>query len=1321
MKGRRGYEAGEGQGREFGVVSPRARRAADLFFADLMGAPVKRARRRAGPPPGWAPADAAEPEQAFEGAGGDGLGGGAAGHEAADDESAVLGGAPHEIWEVVAFPGSATPLGELRRGDLAISHAPDAGRMAQLRIVGEDVPPGALYGRDGRFRRDTLALRRRARWRRDAGYEAPNDDQPDALQRSRAWPVSSDDDEAAPKATSLADVKLGATSFSISVGSAGEERRGSLEEALRLVLGRGGRCFALCGPLYGPGETRILEFTPPAAPAGPLPLVIDCAALVPDLSALVISVGNDAAAYVPSTRGNPGIPAVSAAVRRWVMIPKLREFYRLPVDMQKKLRAPWMKALGQVPNLGFKSGALDALPVPALRLLLAQNAAAALPVQRRGPTGYFVEGVTLVLPAYPLVEPDCYMQVTSQVEGNLESVNAWDTSAGISVGPIQNNLIPTFWGTKQTLFPILWRLWLEDRALFDQEFSALGWRMRSEPPTHPKGSDTLVLTVGATGGGSVDLRGVDGPDLDRNIGYFQTGVAGKAGFDPPFRQDLAGRFRNVIAWPHVQQIILDVASPWLQPGLAIMNAKGIPALDLNSPDRDIFTLRALLMSTFVRNSPALAQLIDALGDWKRTDQKIEHITDAIAKLTNLDKNTKDELSDRMRKQLPFARDIFNDLDQLRRTRTGAGMAGSAPRAEELDETFVEAGDRTPGEAYDVAAAEIAAEAFEGEAFGEALPEALPRAAAPQILDFTDGDTLDRAAPGALASKAADLMSKLDDLGIGDNPKGRRDAYLDALAWGEKPAVRAGLRSCSPGNPTLLSGLVVRSLWRLLGARDGAQIDPPFRADTLITDLQKYAAQSKALEFIRTRADLDRVDPQKGDAIFLGTATALPPGTAQHVFTIVERAGDQFISVDGGQGGKLGVGDGATDDGPCCGIHRRVRTLKRGDIVFVEDKQQRPITAVVKLERLSLTAPLFGVYRKSPPRPGILESFQEDLEPREGEDWHEGWEAGGEPGAGEGCRVEAVESAVDAGEAAPTDDDVVRALDRLGGTSFGNFAGYRAALVDGTVFGCAVQGLHPEFLRKLQRAEAAAAAAIGGSGTPAWRIASAGGFRRAAGRHNWGLAVDLNYASSPYIMHERGEVALDAQLAPVYERIALFVLGRKSVIPRDITQGSKSAARTTRLYRGLAEESAAMIQYFACLDEIAQVKARLVTRPLTVDGARAFFGDDTAATPENVRRRIMRDYVILTGRAGPAVAGESYPTVEAVPHADRPFAGDSAQRDPRRGFLSIRQEIVEALSAQGLRWGAIDFGGESGDVMHFDDGNGALDARIQQARAAAAGG
>jgi hypothetical protein len=105
--------------------------------------------------------------------------------------------------------------------------------------------------------------------------------------------------------------------------------------------------------------------------------------------------------------------------------------------------------------------------------------------------------------------------------------------------------------------------------------------------------------------------------------------------------------------------------------------------------------------------------------------------------------------------------------------------------------------------------------------------------------------------------------------------------------------------------------------------------------------------------------------------------------------------------------------------------------------------------------------------------------------------------------------------------------------------------------------------------------------------------------------------------------------------------------------------------------------------------------------------------------------MMSDWVTLTGQVGPSIlplapaaaglAGKNkqlpYPqTAPLEPDnpakggGDRPFnAKDTSYpgRSPLNGFLTLRKELVLALSDVGLRWGALDFGRTSGDIMHFD--------------------
>jgi hypothetical protein len=77
----------------------------------------------------------------------------------------------------------------------------------------------------------------------------------------------------------------------------------------------------------------------------------------------------------------------------------------------------------------------------------------------------------------------------------------------------------------------------------------------------------------------------------------------------------------------------------------------------------------------------------------------------------------------------------------------------------------------------------------------------------------------------------------------------------------------------------------------------------------------------------------------------------------------------------------------------------------------------------------------------------------------------------------------------------------------------------------------------------------------------------------------------------------------------------------------------------------------------------------------------------------------------------------------VEGADRPFEvkrNDQTkdpdpyrQRDPIKGFLDIPKPVVEALNAVGIVWGAVGFGPQSGDMMHFEDNNGDLWKQIKE--------
>jgi hypothetical protein len=230
-----------------------------------------------------------------------------------------------------------------------------------------------------------------------------------------------------------------------------------------------------------------------------------------------------------------------------------------------------------------------------------------------------------------------------------------------------------------------------------------------------------------------------------------------------------------------------------------------------------------------------------------------------------------------------------------------------------------------------------------------------------------------------------------------------------------------------------------------------------------------------------------------------------------------------------------------------------------------------------------------------------------------------------------------------------------------------------------------------------------------------------------GYHSYGCAIDVNYATAPYLMHEAGEKALDAALTPVYNRIAWFVLGRESVIPLDITKLNGAPSDRDRLFAALKEESDAMRKYFGLYmqDPDTFLGPYLTSSTGSANAKKtAWAGVPQGTVPSTTAafKQMEADWVTLTGRSnGPQVVlkgqpyqnpcdfGMCYP--QATTYAkegnyktapDAPFVNKgNAVRDPRNGFMDFDHDVVKALTDNGFTWGAIGFGGESGDVMHFE--------------------
>ncbi len=326
---------------------------------------------------------------------------------------------------------------------------------------------------------------------------------------------------------------------------------------------------------------------------------------------------------------------------------------------------------------------------------------------------------------------------------------------------------------------------------------------------------------------------------------------------------------------------------------------------------------------------------------------------------------------------------------------------------------------------------------------------------------------------------------------------------------------------------------------------------------------------------------------------------------------------------------------------------------------------------------------------------------------------------------------------------PTFDQIVQEIGPALGGPFNDYEALASSMVQGQFLGHTIdRGVRPEFLKKLHQAEKHIDdeyAKCGNSKPQGFGIKSVGGFRSRSGPHGWGLAIDIDASQNTYMLHQKmypedvntDERRLDRRLVPVLNRIAEFILNdpvtlpppiggpHQSIIPEIITQTGTTLsglkvgrdARWAEYYDRLKKESDAMEKYFALM------KGTLADRDsfLTKEWQAAHQGQPKP-DPDRVLKQMWEDYALLGGvvpKAGPPdVPGYQAPA--STGKAVRPF---NSGADPAGGFLTIPREVVIGLGQALTRWGAVDFGGESGDVMHFDDMEG-LGLEITGAKAKA---
>lgn len=462
----------------------------------------------------------------------------------------------------------------------------------------------------------------------------PDDETLDALRDALAAPDALAPHEIGPDATLPARLQAGFTGRRVDFGlytdgaesrvaldlgdrsptfaEAGAELIGSastLDDALARALDARGA--VVLGDALGGDAFAVYAW--PDVLDGPTPATLMADASL-DVCALVVA----GLAYCPAD------PADRTA--RWVSVPGLADDLRLADAHRRWLRAPieaaWRRAADVLPPA---LAALDpgALSWPTLRLLVASHPAV-VPIKAvtRGGVdrGGVVYGVTRSAPRPGAGEPDRYIAVIGLKEGNVDAINAWDLDAGVSLGPVQLNVI----GGR--LFDVLGRVWRDDPALFAACFGDLGWEM-IERDGRP-----ALRVDGAADFGS--KPGETLADIRAHAAYLQSGVLpgeGPQTLDGDWRRALAARFRNLVLWPHVQA--------WLDEGSAAFLAGGQRRLDasaaapLDGGGRDAFVLRALLLSGYVRYASSLKHTLAHLPAGRAAAQlaALPGALDAVAK------------------------------------------------------------------------------------------------------------------------------------------------------------------------------------------------------------------------------------------------------------------------------------------------------------------------------------------------------------------------------------------------------------------------------------------------------------------------------------------------------------------------------------------------------------------------------------------------------------------------------------------------------------------------------------------------------------------
>lgn len=238
------------------------------------------------------------------------------------------------------------------------------------------------------------------------------------------------------------------------------------------------------------------------------------------------------------------------------------------------------------------------------------------------------------------------------------------------------------------------------------------------------------------------------------------------------------------------------------------------------------------------------------------------------------------------------------------------------------------------------------------------------------------------------------------------------------------------------------------------------------------------------------------------------------------------------------------------------------------------------------------------------------------------------------------------------------------------------------------------------------------------------------WRPNGGHHSAGSAIDINSAVNPYIVtrnghvpggEEGGESLVDVRnrALAVCDRAVQFMTPRVAVADVSGRQPNESTPSVWTRFKAVSD---ALVIYLS----FAVNSQPMGVSRVAIENADEVSDKDLLATiPET--ERLSLDYALaqLEGYLSTQEFHASHPDWSNSSRAQYlrilrdyeqvripmvigpPSPTPSLTRNPARGFLNLRSEIVTALCDQGLRWGACDFGisadgsSRNGAMMHFD--------------------